>query len=156
MKKILVLTVFLLAFNALNAQTKVIKANPLGLAFGIANAGYEFETKKGQTATVSGIYFNVFDIQGVGAGFEYRFYFGGEALKGWHAGPSIGYFSLEDKYDISASVFSFGGEAGHQWLFGEHFALDLFTGLGVITGGSDLEGFNSTAASLGVSLGYAW
>jgi hypothetical protein len=156
MKKILVLGMLFFAFTTTKAQTNIIKANPLGLAFGIANAGYEFATTDTQTLTVSGIYFNVLDITGVGAGLEYRFYFGDEALKGWHAGPSVGYFSLEDNYNTSASVFSAGGEAGHQWIFGEHFALDVFAGLGFVTGGDELSGFNSTTASLGVSIGYAW
>lgn len=156
MKKILVLGMLFLAFNSLNAQKNVIKANPLGLAFGIANVGYEFETKEGQTGTVSGIYFDVLDIKGYGVGLEYRFYFDGESIRGWHAGPSLGYLSLEDSFNTSASVFSIGGEIGHQWVFGEHFALDVFAGLGFVTGGDDLSGLNSTAASLGVSLGYAW
>ncbi len=156
MKKILVLGMLFFAFNITNAQTNVIKANPLGLAFGIANAGYEFTTSDSQTATISGLYFNVSDITGFGAGAEYRFYFADEAIRGWHAGPSLGYFSLEDNSNNSASVFSIGGEVGHQWIFGEHFALDVFAGLGFNTGGDSLAGFNSTAASLGVSIGYAW
>lgn len=156
MKRILVLGMLFLAFNSSNAQTNVIKANPLGLAFGIANAGYEFATNESQTLTISGIYFNVLDIKGLGAGAEYRFYFKGEAVRGWHAGPSIGYFSLEDDFNTKASVFSAGGEIGHQWVFGEHFALDVFAGLGFVTGGDDLSEFNSTATSLGVSIGYAW
>ena len=156
MKKILILGMFLCVFNITNAQTSVIKANPLGLAFGVANAGYEFATTDAQTATISGIYFNKLDVTGVGAGLEYRFYFGGEALKGWHAGPSLGYFSLEDSIKNSASVYSVGGEAGHQWIFGEHFALDVFAGYGAIFGGDELSNFNYAASSVGVSIGYAW
>ena len=156
MKRILILGMLLFAFNITNAQTNIVKANPLGLAFGIANAGYEFATTDSQTATISGIYFNILDIAGVGAGLEYRFYFGGEALKGWHAGPTVGYFSLEDDFNNSASVFSAGGEAGYQWIFGKHFALDLFAGYAAILGGDDLSGFNDSATSLGVNLGYAW
>ena len=68
MKKILILGMFLCVFNITNAQTSVIKANPLGVAFGIANAGYKFATTDSQTATISGIYFNVLDITGVDAG----------------------------------------------------------------------------------------
>jgi hypothetical protein len=142
----------------LDAQEQVIKANPIGLAFGVANAGYEFTVKDGQTLTVSGLYYNISDISGLGAGAEYRFYFDGEAIRGWHAGPSVGYFSLSDDFDTSASFFSIGGEVGHQWIIGEHFAVDVFAGLGYIAGNSDdfAVSLSSTAISLGVSLGYAW
>ena len=156
MKKILVLGMLFFAFTTTNAQSKVIKVNPLGLAFGIANAGFEFATTDTQTATISAIYFDVLDITGFGAGAEYRFYFKGEAIKGWHAGPSLGYFSLEDDSDNSASVFSVGGEVGHQWVFGESFALDVFGGYGAIIGGDELSGLSGSSASFGVSIGYAW
>ena len=155
--KVLVLGVALLFSCAIFSQDKAIKANPLGLAFGIANAGYEFTTKDNQTATISGIYYGVSGIKGFGAGAEYRFYFStGEALKGWHAGPSLGYLSLEDDFNNSASVFTLGGEAGHQWVFDSGFLIDVFAGVGYVTGGDDLSGLNSTAIGLGFSLGYAW
>ncbi len=105
------------------------------------------------------MYYNISDVSGFGAGAEYRFYFSsGEALRGWHAGPSAGYFSLEDDFNNSAGFFSIGGEVAHQWIFGEHFALDLFAGLGYVTGKSDnlAVSISSTAVSLGLSLGYAW
>jgi len=98
-------------------------------------------------------------VSGFGPGAEYRFYFSsGEALKGWHAGPSLGYFSLSDDFNNSAGFFSLGGEVGHQWLLGEHFLIDLFAGLGYVTGSSDDLAVivSSTAVSLGFSIGYAW
>ena len=128
MKK-LVLGLVLLLSGSLFAQSNAIKANPLGLAFGIANAGYEFTTKDAQTATISGLYYDVSEISGFGLGAEYRFYFSsGEALNGWHAGPSLGYLSLEDDFNTSASVFTIGGEAGHQWVFDSAtvFAFDMW------------------------------
>lgn len=156
MKKVL-LVIAMVAFGfTANAQENVIKANPLGLAFGIANAGYEFTTTDSQSLTVSGVYYDVLGISGIGAGVEYRFYFDGTAIEGWHAGPSLGYLSLEDASKTSASVFSIGGEVGHQWIFGDHFALDLFAGLGYTAGGDDLSGLKSFGASLGLSVGYAW
>jgi hypothetical protein len=156
MKKILFLAVFLLTFNISNAQTKAIKANPIGLAFGIANVGFEFATAESQSATIAGVYFDVLDIKGAGLGAEYRFYFDGEAIEGWHAGPSIGFLSLSDDYDVSASVFTIGGEIGHQWILGSNFALDVFAGYGYILGGDDLNGLESSSTSFGVSIGYAW
>ena len=156
MKKILFLCVFLLTFQFASSQTSAIKANPLGLAFGIANVGYEFSTSDSQSLTISGQYFDILDIKGAGAGLEYRFYFDQEAITGWHAGPSIGYFKLEDIFDVSASVFSINAEIGHQWVFGEHFLLDVFGGYGFYTGGDDLSGFNTSGGMFGLSLGYAW
>ncbi|NCT10368.1 MAG: DUF3575 domain-containing protein [Flavobacteriia bacterium] len=156
MKKILVIGMLFFAFNNSTAQTQVVKVNPLGLLFGIANAGYEFTTTGKQTATISGLYFNVSDITGAGAGLDYQFYFGEQSIRGWHAGPSVSYFSLSDNTDVSASVFSIGGVGGYQWVFGEHFALDLFGGISFSSGGEDLTGFNATGGVFGVSLGYAW
>jgi hypothetical protein len=114
MKKILAFTIILFSFSLSNAQSKIIKVNPLGLAFGIANAGFEFKTAENQSLAVSGISYNISEITGLGAGAEYRFYISGEALKGWHAGPSISFFSLEDDANNSATVFSIGLETGHQ------------------------------------------
>ena len=159
MKKLFLTLIAFVLFCSANAQENAIKANPIGLAFGVANAGYEFAVNDTQTLTISGLYYNISDVSGFGAGAEYRFYFSSdEALRGWHAGPSAGYFSLSDDYDNSAGFFSIGGEAGHQWIFGEHFVLDVFAGLGFVTGSSDdlAVSVNSTAVSLGVAIGYAW
>ena len=156
MKRILILVVALISFSAVNSQTSVIKANPLGLAVGVANAGYEFTMGEKNSLTVSGTYYKVSDISGIGAGAEYRWYFGEEVLKGWHAGPTVGFFSLKDNANTKATVFTFGGEAGHQWIFDNNFVVDVFAGLGYVTGGDKLAGLNATAVSLGVSLGYAW
>ncbi|WJJ95817.1 DUF3575 domain-containing protein [Algibacter luteus] len=158
-KLFLLVAIALLSLTSMNAQEQAIKANPIGLAFGVANAGYEFSTNDNQTLTIAGLYYNISDVSGFGAGLEYRFYFSSdEALRGWHAGPSVGYFSLEDDFNNSAGFFSIGGEVGHQWIFGEHFALDVFAGLGYVAGSSDdlAVTINSAAVSLGVALGYAW
>jgi len=157
MKKLLLACAAVFTFTFVSAQEQAIKANPIGLAFGIANAGYEFSIKETQTLTVSGLYYNVSSISGFGAGAEYRFYFSSdEALRGWHAGPSVSYFSLSDDFSNSAGFFTIGGEAGHQWIFGEHFLVDTFVSLGFVSGSSDSFTVNSTAVGLGVSLGYAW
>ncbi len=160
MKKPLLLVLFALLFVGTSiAQDQAIKANPIGLAFGVANAGYEFTTKDAQTLTISGLYYNISDVSGFGAGAEYRFYFSSnQALRGWHAGPSIGYFGLSDDFDNSAGFLSIGGEVGHQWIFGEHFLVDVFAGLSFVSGSSDdfAVTVNSTAVGIGVSLGYAW
>jgi hypothetical protein len=156
MKRILILVVALISFSAVNAQSSVIKANPLGLAVGVANAGYEFAMGESNSLTISGVYYKVYGISGIGAGAEYRWYFGEEVLKGWHAGPSVGFFSLEDAANTKATVLNFGGEAGHQWIFDNNFVVDVFAGLVYLNGGDKLAGLDSTAVSVGVSLGYAW
>jgi len=157
MKKLFIAAIAVLSFTFSQAQTNVVKVNPVGIAFGIANAGYEFAVNDGQSLTISGLYYDRSSIKGFGAGAEYRFYFDGEAIKGWHAGPNVGYFSLEDDFNNSGSVFNLGGEVGHQWIFGEHFALDVFASVGFAASKSNnLTGLNSTTVGLGVSLGYAW
>lgn len=158
-KTFLVALIAIFGLVKLSAQDQAIKVNPVGLLFGIANAGYEFSTNESQTLTISGLYYNVSEISGFGAGLDYRFYFSsGQALRGWHAGPSVGYFGLKDDSNNSAGFFSIGGAAGHQWIFGEHFALDVFAGLGYVAGNSDdlSTSINALSVSLGVSLGYAW
>jgi len=156
MKKIISTIFLLFVFSSLIAQKNAIKANPLGLAFGALNAGYEFAVGDNQTVTISGIYYDFSGIYGVGVGAEQRFYFSTkEAFKGWHAGPSIGYASLQDNGD-TAGIFSFGAEVGHQWTFRSGFLVDLFGGLGFVVGGESLGNINSTLASVGVSIGYAW
>jgi len=155
MKKIVFIFSMFLALTAFG-QSSAVKVNPVGLAFGVANAGYEFSTSDSQSATISGLYYDVSGISGFGVGAEYRFYFGGEVLNGWHAGPSLGYLSLEDDFNTSASVFSFGGEVGHQWVWNSGFLVDVFAGLGFATGGDNLNGLDSTTIGIGVSLGYAW
>jgi len=43
MKKLFLFSAILFfGFTSINAQEQAIKANPLGLAFGVANAGLEF------------------------------------------------------------------------------------------------------------------
>ncbi len=159
MKNYYLLAIALLSLTFSNAQEQAVKANPIGLAFGVANAGYEFATNETQTLTISGLYYNISDASGFGVGAEYRFYFSSdEALRGWHAGPSVGYVSLEDDFNNSASFFALGGEVGHQWIFGEHFLLDVFAGLGYVAGDSDdlAVTVDAVAVSLGVAIGYAW
>jgi hypothetical protein len=156
MKKIIFILFLFYVFNSLQAQKNAVKVNPLGLAFGAVNGGYEFAVGDNQTVTISGVYYDFSGIYGFGVGAEQRFYFSSkEAFKGWHAGPSIGYASLQDNGD-TASIFSFGGETGHQWVFENGFLIDLFGGLGFVVGGESLGNINSTVASVGLSIGYVW
>ncbi len=154
--KNIILGVAILFASVSFAQEHVVKVNPLGLAFGLANVGYEFSVNDSQSLTISGSYFNIANIKGFGAGLEYRFYFDGEAIQGWHAGPSVGFFSLKDNSSNSGTVISLGGEVGHQWVFGENFALDVFAGYSALIGGEKLLGLSGSSPTFGVSIGYAW
>lgn len=152
MKKITILIILFTFCLKMNAQTKIIKANPLGLAFGIANLGVEFSGKRNQSTTISALYYSKSDTEGFGIGLEHRFYFSSNELKGFHAGPSIGYLKLSDNYNDDFDVFSVGGEIGHQWFLGENFTIEIFSGVGFLI---DNIGLNLTYG-LGLSLGYAW
>ena len=159
MKKVCLLIITIFTISVVSAQEQAVKANPIGLAFGVANAGYEFSVRDAQTLTLSALYYNISDISGFGVGAEYRFYFSrNEVLRGWHAGPSVGYFSLSDDFDNSAGFFTIAGEIGHQWILKEHFLIDTFAAVGLISGSSDdlTTSVDSTAITIGVSLGYAW
>ena len=140
-----------------HAQNNIVKVNPLGLVFGISNLGIEFAGKKNQSITVAALYYSKSNIQGFGIGLEQRFYFmdAEESLRGFHAGPSVGYLKLkEDYYDEGYEVFSIGGEIGHQWFLNKHLTADLFSGLGFLVGSE--SNTEKLSFGIGISLGYAW
>ena len=83
------------------------------------------------------MYYSKSNIKGFGIGLEERFYFksSDSSLRGFYAGPSIGYIQLkENYYDEIYEVFSIGGEFGHQWFICKHLTTDLFSGLGFLVG----------------------
>lgn len=152
-------TILFLGAFSINAQEHAIKVNPVGLAFSIANVGYEFETKESQTLSFSGLYYNISDVSGFGAGAAYRFYFSKkDAFRGWHAGPTLAYVALEDSDNNSVGAFGLGGEIGYQWIIGNHFLIDTFLGVGYVAANSnDLNtDLQTVSVNLGVSIGYAW
>lgn len=161
MKKSLVIIV-LISFTFGKAQTNVVKVNPVGIAFGIANAGYEITIADKQSVTISGTYFkesgdkSIEDVIGYGAVIDYNFYFSSEknAPIGFHVGPGAGVFFLSDDID-NVSVFYLNGTAGHQWVLWEHFAVDLFAQFSYFTQ-TNLSAINSINYGIGLSIGYAW
>lgn len=139
MKNTLIMLFTFFSFNS-TAQNKIIKASPLGLAFGIANIGIEFSERKNQSTTFSALYYSKSDVSGIGVGLEKRFYFQtDEPLKGFHAGPSVGYLNLSNDSNDSMSVFSVAVEIGHQWLLSKNFIGDLFSGAVFFTGSPYLD-----------------
>ena len=156
MKKTILFLIFTSFIFTIKAQNNIIKANPLGFAFGIANIGVEFAGKGNQSTTISALYYSKDEIKGGGIGLEQRFYFAtNQSLKGFHAGPSIGYFKLSetDHYDDSYNVFAVGVEIGHQWFLGNHFTADIFSGASFLVADTTQEEFS---VGVGFSLGYAW
>jgi hypothetical protein len=140
---------------SLLAQRKIIKANPLGLVFGIANIGIEISERKNQSTTFSALYYSKSNAAGFGVGLEKRFYFQtNESLRGFHAGPSVGYLNLSNDSDENINIFSVGVEVGHQWFLSKKFTVDLFSGAVFFTGSPYLN--ETLSISLGLSLGYAW
>ena len=138
------------------SQTNAAKINPLGLVAGVVNGGYERAINDTQSAGVYASYLNISGVKGFGLSAEYRFYFDDEALKGWHAGPSLGFLSLEDNVKTKASAFLVGGEAGHQWIFDSGFLVDAFASFSYVGGADSLQGFSGSVIGIGASIGYAW
>ncbi|CAM1362625.1 conserved exported hypothetical protein [Tenacibaculum sediminilitoris] len=174
-KLLLVIAMVAVGFTA-NAQKNVIKANPLGLAFGVADLSYERAVSDKGSFEI-GISYAGADVtsgsetistSAIGAEGKYKFYFSSEkdAPRGWYAAPFVNYSSASAENnsgeDVGFSAFSGGALAGYQWVFGggdSGFALDLNFGAQYISasakGGStvSIDGF---LPRLGVSLGYAW
>ncbi len=155
MKKIVFIFSIFLALSAYS-QNSAIKANPLGLAVGVLNASYEFGISDSNTISANFSYYDVSGVSGLGIGGEYRFYFGDEILKGWHAEPSANAFFLKDTLDTKATVFSLGATGGYQWVFGSGFLVDVFGGYNYFFGGDTLAGLDTGVPVLGASIGYAW
>ncbi len=188
MKSRLLVVAFAIAFiNTSKAQENVIKLNPLGLIFGSLSVGYERVLNDNHSAQVN-INFITFKVgdnkfSGFGITPEYRFHFGNhENPKGFYAGPFIGFntfkWTYEDSYfdnnfnlitedaDVSVTSFSIGGIIGHQWIFGEAFALDLNLGAGYNMASFDTDdddadpNFGLAASGilprLGLAIGYAF
>ncbi|WP_299664557.1 hypothetical protein [uncultured Polaribacter sp.] len=74
MKKIL-FTLLIFTTVSIKSQNKVIKANPLGLAFGIANVGFEYSERENQSTTFSVLYYSKSDLKGFGVGLEKKILF---------------------------------------------------------------------------------
>ncbi|HOC04664.1 MAG TPA: DUF3575 domain-containing protein [Bacteroidales bacterium] len=77
MKKVILSLAFVVLAFGLNAQSNVIKTNPLALAFGDFNATYERVLNNSSSLQISGHYMFKFLSEEVnlgGVGLGYRFY----------------------------------------------------------------------------------
>lgn len=177
MKKVLFVAAMALMSFGVNAQENVIKVNPLGLAFGAAELGYERVLNENSSVELALAYsssdatFSSGEVEkatGFGVEGKYKFYFSSSkgAPRGWYAAPVATYASASAKSSGDSgkvSIFAVGAVAGHQWIFGGRnsgFALDLNLGVQYIsasTSGS-ISGvsIDGILPRLGLALGYAW
>ena len=156
MKKLLLVVALIFAFNQANAQTQVVKTNPLGMAFGIFNASYEFQTGDTNSVEVGAAFINILGVNGYSIDGRYKFYFGDEALRGVYAAPFASYTGV-DTYGFA----TIGGVGGYQFIFGDSdtgFALDLYAGLryNMMPDTSDTTFGNGVGATFGIAIGYGF
>ncbi|NJB70475.1 hypothetical protein GGR42_000937 [Saonia flava] len=179
MKKVFIITFVALGFGLNSyAQENVIKINPLGLALGSAELGYERALNEKSALEVSLAYFSsdaTFNsgeevkANGFGAEGKYKLYFSStnNAPRGWYAAPVATYASASadssSGEDGKFSYFGAGAVAGYQWIFGggnSGFALDLNLGFQYISASTQgsISGvsIDGILPRLGLSLGYAW
>jgi hypothetical protein len=131
MKKLILSLAFVAMAFGLNAQSNVVKTNPLGLAFGNFNATYERVLGTSSSLLVRGQYMYKLlgvDVSLAGAGLGYRYYFT-HAKKpvpgGFYINPqvalSFGKVNDDTEGNYSASTVGFGAELGYQWVWGKWF-----------------------------------
>lgn len=168
MKKVILTLVFVaFAFGA-NAQSNVIKTNPLGLAFGFFNATYERVLGTTSSVLVRGQYMYKLlgeEVNLAGAGLGYRYYFT-HANKpvpgGFYINPqaSFSFGKITDDMDeeYSATTMGFGAEIGYQWVWDSGFVLDL--GIGpmytIAKGGNSEDELKGIMPSATLAIGYAF
>lgn len=171
------------------AQKNVLKVNPLSLVLLTGNIQYERVINEAMSIQIGFLYSGFgFETGGIRIGYsgigltpEFRYYVSNarkDAPRGVYIGPYVRYrnftASVSDGQDEGSwNINSIGGGMviGHQWLFGDAFALDMFIGPGfgssnikvVSTSGSvssdDLRGFGSGANPIfraGFSIGAAF
>jgi Protein of unknown function (DUF3575) len=188
MKKLLLVAALGVAGVA-SAQENSIKVNPLSLLGGNDLLSYEHKIDANSSAAVgvgySSMSVGTLTYSNMGAELQYRFYFG-EAIRGWYAGPAVGYTSgkLKDEgttagmtlsevmsgktttnrtTELNYSRFQLGARGGYQWVWASGFTLDLNAGIAYnsIKYSGDTAGFPTVKASgifpnFGLGLGYSF
>ena len=145
MKKLFIAAIAVLTFGAANAQENSIKVNPLSFFGGNDLLSYEHKINANGSVAV-GVGFSSLTVASTtysdfGGELQYRFYFE-EAMKGWYAGPNVGFSAGTVKtengflgtgngttYEDKRTKLQIGARAGYQWIFGSGFTLDLNLGL---------------------------
>ena len=165
MKKVFFLLSFVLLIGlTTNAQKNVITTNPLALALGDVNLGYERALNSSSSVLIGGEYINNMlgvDVKMGELNLGYRYYFTHikkEVPRGLYISPqaSIGLGKLSDQ---NATLLGAGAELGHQWIW-SGFTLNL--GVGVFYYNLECIKENETTRyyglipGLNVSVGYAF
>ncbi len=168
MKKLILSLVFVAFAFTMNAQSNVIKTNPLGLAFGSFNATYERVFGTSSSLLVRGQYMYKLlgvDVSLTGAGLGYRYYFTHTKKPvpgGFYINPqaafSFGKVNDDTEGNYTASTIGFGAELGYQWVWDSGFVLDL--GIGpmytIAKGGDSENSLDGIVPSATLAIGYAF
>lgn len=144
---------FLCCFGcaSLSAQS-IIKANPLGLAFGVLNASYEKFTSDNSSFTLRANFYSRgvggFRYTGFGVGGGYRWYISdNERPKGLYVGPiaNVGFLGANDDFIGNYTLITVGGIIGYQLKLSDRFTMEFSAGptYGVITGGNFDDDFDA-------------
>jgi hypothetical protein len=173
----ILLSLFLLSSVTSYAQQtenydNAITANPLGLAFGLLNAQYEFQLGSANSVLIRGNYWTPGGLfsgwSAYGFGGSYRWYMdafkqGTTPISGFSFGPAVSVdfwswddedvFGIDTDYDGGAT-FRIGAEANYKWVWGG-FALE--PGINLMFAIADIEGLG-TISPFGIlfNIGYAW
>lgn len=169
---LLVLTLIFVGFSSLRAdepteQKNAVVVNPVGLLFGVFNAGYIMKLNDKTSLEIFGEYWTWksgdFKASALGIGGAYLFHFKPTALRGWYAGPtaSILFWKAENTYfdyssykvkteEATSTWFSIGGIIGYRWVFNSGLLIDLNTGIQYMIGELEIGG-----TKLGLS-GFGW
>lgn len=140
--------------STISAQS-VIKANPLGLAFGVLNASYEKFTGDNTSFTLRANFYSRglggYRYTGFGVGGGYRFYLSdNERPKGLYVGPiaNVGFIGGDDDFIGNYTLITVGGIIGYQLMLGDKFTMEFSAGptYGIITGGNFDDDFDAFGA----------
>ncbi len=166
MKKVLFLFAFVIFAISMNAQDNIIKANPLGLAFGNFNATYEKVLNEKSSALVKANYwYKIFgvDVSLFGVGAAYRYYIT-NAKKPVPAGfyaQGQASFSGGSTDGANFTSIGIGGQVGYQWVWDSGFVLDLGLGPNYVILNGEVDDFGSDSAggilpSATLAIGFAF
>ncbi|HMQ62763.1 MAG TPA: DUF3575 domain-containing protein [Flavilitoribacter sp.] len=159
-----------LVFCALATPAKaqgIIKLNPIGLAFGSLNAGYETFLNDKSSVYVGASFYsrNLIGIKysGLGLDGQFRFYLSNnDRPKGLYVAPaaSVGFIGFKDNSDkFNYTLIRLGAIIGYQWVFSQKFTVEVGIGpsYGLITGNYEdsVDVFGDGVLPIGIlSLGY--
>ena len=170
MKKLLIILLLGVGFSlSSDAQSQVIKTNPLGLAFGNFNVSYERTLNESSSINVFANYFfglAGLDVQafGVGAGWRYYFTHAKKPIPaGFYVQPQVGlsFGNVTDDFDedFGYSTIGIGAELGYQWVWDSGFVLDLGIGPNYLIyngDGADTFDGNGILPTGTLAVGYAF